>query len=226
MASIDDVVGSWPDVLARLGTLERRTCPKLMSDLQETHESIRELQRHVGIDSGFSLRARRAYAEDRPMGNAAVASHRGVGSLPGPAPPPLPESVTAQLAEAAPLYRPPPSPQHMDFDALEAVESLPASVVLGAPEASHAIHSLRVPADLERRLEQLNTQHVELADKLETMAIHMNAEKAEAQRKVFSCEQNIKALESRFVILIDATTEVADTTIKIKEQLFQHYLQR
>ena len=79
MVAIEDVLGSWPNVMQRIGTLEKRTCMKLSQDMSEAQNANREIQRRLGDPHAFSVKANRAYASDEVP--VTTISHRGQGSV-------------------------------------------------------------------------------------------------------------------------------------------------
>lgn len=157
MVLMEDVLGSWPDVPCRINTIEKQTCPKLANDIGDMRTAVKDIQRKIGDDQGFTLKANRAFAADTPAGNAASVSHRGEEALPmpsaqpmpAPAPDDEPQSITADLAADAPLYRPEPSVLLFDTEALEQIESRSTSVVIkndAVVNNNHEFHSVRLPA--------------------------------------------------------------------------------
>ena len=243
--SMDDIVGSWPDVMQRTGSLEKKTCPQLMLQTQEAQTQIKDLQRHVGMPHAFSTSAKLAFRDDQPGGLAA--SHKGEGTMPipsapppsnpaMPAPPgpplpapspteaPIPPSLTASMADGAPMHRPPPSALAMDFEALEEAESHASPVRITAPE-HHAFGSVGIPPPMPTpklmdHITALDAQHFELTAKLKTLMIQIHADKIEIQSQNCATEQKLENLTGRCCKLIDVTTEIAENAEQLK--IFQH----
>ena len=74
MASIDDVIGTFPTLVTRINMLEQRTCPKIAMDLAELQTEVKELSRRLNVEQSYSLKARRAYAPDAEAGLAAASA--------------------------------------------------------------------------------------------------------------------------------------------------------
>ena len=65
------LVGMIPNLVTRLGVLERQHVPQIKTQLDEHASMISEMRRMLGDEGAFSLKARRALAPDVPKGLAA-----------------------------------------------------------------------------------------------------------------------------------------------------------
>ena len=70
-AHVANAVGMVPVILSRLSALENRTIVHLQNQISQHDRDILEMRRRLGDDAAFSLKARRAQAEDLTMGLAA-----------------------------------------------------------------------------------------------------------------------------------------------------------
>ena len=76
-----DLVASIPDMLARINTLQRNVVPHIEMRVGEHGVQLGTIRRMLGDEQAFSLKARRALAPDREMGNAADDDFYGLQSL-------------------------------------------------------------------------------------------------------------------------------------------------